>query len=158
MDGLLYGYCRYPFAVLLPHDMQSKFGTSLNLRYKKDSDIFYGISGAARMETNEFTVIGELNDSGLWINGRLEIDRDTKGIFYRKYDREGNKIKNSTQEFVNFKWVKSTKGRVSVNNKDEEEEGDEEDEVDKEDEVDGCWDTSEPKMDKSKRKRTTWYI
>ena len=119
VDGLLYGNCQDQYAVLLPSNLQSKFGESLTFRYRKarwEMNGFYVIAGAARMETNESTVIGELNDSGLWINGRLEIDRDTKRIFYRKYDRKGKKIKNSTREFVDFNWVKSTKGKVAEKN------------------------------------------
>ena len=111
-------YCQNPeldYAITVPNNKQSKFGKSLTSRYRKSTVWFntcYVTAGAARMETDEKTVIGELNDSGLWINGRLEIDKDTHRTFYRKYDEKGNKINNSTQEFVDFTWLKSAAERT----------------------------------------------
>ena len=103
------------YAVTVPKNKQSYFGKSLTSRYRKSTLWFntcYGAAGAARMVTDEKIVIGELNGSGLWINGRLEIDKDTSTIFYRKYDENGVKIKNSTQEFVDFMWIKSASERT----------------------------------------------
>ena len=106
----MYGQCTVKnYAVTVSSNKQSKFGKSLTSRYRKSKLWFktcYAAAGAARMVTDEKTVIGELNDYGLWINGRLEIDKDTRRIFYRKYDEKGNKINNSTQEFVDFVWLK----------------------------------------------------
>ena len=76
------------------------------------TNTFYIDSGSARMETDEKMVIGELNGEAAWINGRLEIENDSGRIFYRKYDDKGNLVKNSTLEFVNFKWLNSSKGKA----------------------------------------------
>ena len=115
-NGSMYGQCTgKDYAVTVPSNKQSKFGKTLTSRYRKSTLWFntcYVAAGAARMVTDEKTVIGELNDSGLWINGRLEIDDDTSRIFYRKYDEKGNNIKNSTQEFVDFVWLKSAVERT----------------------------------------------
>ena len=107
---------QYPvkgYAVSAPNK-QSIFGKSLTSRYKSSNianialaNQCYITAGAARMETDENTVIGELNNAATWINGRLEIDKDTHRIIYRKYDEKGNKVENSTQEFVNFTWPNS---------------------------------------------------
>ena len=101
------------YAVTVPKNNQSKYGKSLTSRISTSwLNDYYVAAGAARMVTDEKIVIGELNDSGLWINGRLEIDKDTHRIFYRKYDENGFKIKNSTQEFVDFIWIKSAPERT----------------------------------------------
>ena len=101
------------YAVSVPNNKQSKFGNSLTSRYRESGSwiqgwatIYYVDSGPARMETDESTVIGQLNNSAVWINGRLEIDKDTHIILYRKYDKKGNKVKNSTKVFANFTWKK----------------------------------------------------
>ena len=99
------------YSVSVPDNKQSKFGASLTSRYRKNRLTFtyYITAGSARMETEEKTVIGELNETATWINGRLEIDKDTHRLLYREYDENGSKIENSTQEFINFEWVKSAK-------------------------------------------------
>ena len=106
-------YGQYAYSVSVPNNKQSKFGVTLTSRYRKEGRLaftYYIVAGSARMETDEKTVIGELNESATWINGRLEIDKDTHKILYREYDEKGSKVRNSTQEYVNFEWVKSAKG------------------------------------------------
>ena len=102
-------YQKKGYAVSESDIKQSRFGNSLTSRYRQSArwnNTYYIAAGAARMETDEKTVIGELNDSGLWINGRLEIDKDTNRILYRKYDEDGKIIKNLTDVYVGFKWQK----------------------------------------------------
>ena len=108
------------YAISVPKTMQSKFGRSLTSRCRKSAgwnNTYYVVAGAARMETDDKIVIGELNKSAIWINGRLEIEKDSNRILYRKYDEKGNSIKNSTQEFVDFEWIKSSKVKVVKENK-----------------------------------------
>ena len=100
------------YAVSVPDIKQSRFGKSLTSRYRKSTgwlNTYYVVAGAARMETDDKIVIGELNRAATWINGRLEIDKDTNRILYREYDKKGNKIQNSTQEFVDFEWLEYAK-------------------------------------------------
>ena len=112
-------YGQFPgkgYAVSVPNNKQSKFGTSLTSRCRQSkvwTNTCYIDSGSARMETDEKTVIGELNGEATWINGRLEIEKDSGRIFYRKYDDKGNLVKNSTLEFVNFQWLNSSKGKAA---------------------------------------------
>ena len=56
------------YAVSVPNNKQSKFGNSLTSRYRESGSwiqatIYYVDSGSARMETDESTVIGQLNNS-----------------------------------------------------------------------------------------------
>ena len=100
------------YAVSVPDIKQSRFGKSLTSRYRKSTgwlNTYYVVAGAARMETDDKIVIGELNRAATWINGRLEMDKDTNRILYREYDIKGNKIQNSTQEFVDFEWLEHSK-------------------------------------------------
>ena len=97
------------YAVSIPNK-QSRFGKSLTSRYREStlawSNDYYIFEGPARMESDGGrTVIGELNDAATWTNGRLEIQRGK--IIYRKFDKKGIFVHNSTLEFVNFEWVKS---------------------------------------------------
>ena len=119
--GTMYGQSSLKgYTISVPNTNQSKFGKSMTSRYKKEKGLityYYVFAGAARMETDDKTVIGELNEAAIWINGRLEIDKYTKSISYRKYDEKGNSIKNSAQEFVDLEWVKSTEVKVVRKNK-----------------------------------------
>ena len=102
------------YAKSVPNNKQSKFGKSLTSRYRQSArwnNTYYLDSGFARMETDTQTIIGELNDEATWINGRLEVEKDSGRIFYRKYDKKGDLVNNSTQEFEFFRWSKFLKGK-----------------------------------------------
>ena len=119
-SGSMYG--QFPvegFAISVPNNKQSKFGKSLTSRYRQSkawSNTYYIESGSARRETDDKTIIGELNGEAIWINGRLEIEKDSGRIFYSKYDDKGYLVKNSTNEFVEFKWLNSSKEKAAHRN------------------------------------------
>jgi hypothetical protein len=104
-EGKMFGPIN-EYAVSVPKTQTLIFGKLVS-RYRAGVWGTYLKSGPAMMETHENIIIGHLNDAKMWINGRLEIDKETKIIIYRKYDDEGNKVDRSTKSFIDFEWSNS---------------------------------------------------
>ena len=106
-SGKVYGYRECDYMVLLPDKPRSLYGKKLTAKCTVGNHRTYLAKGPARMETDEKTYIGKMNESGLWIDGRLEIDIDSSSsIEYRKY-KNGRKIQGSTLFYYDFHWHSS---------------------------------------------------
>ena len=103
IEGEMFGPIN-EYAVFVPKTQTVTFGRLVS-KYKAVKSRTYLKSGPARMDTYEKTIVGHLNDAKMWINGRLEMEKETKIIIYRKYDHEGKKVDRSLKVFVDFEWT-----------------------------------------------------